>query len=91
MSGGVTSRPLTSPAKRSSSETGGAVMSIGVAIAALAAAAKGPPAKVDRHQARQRASVRRSSPGTTDRRAKRDGVAPSISAESNVTTVARWT
>ena len=49
-------------------------MSIGVATAALATAAKGPSVKVGRHQARQRASVRRSSPGTTDRRARRDGV-----------------
>ena len=78
-----------SPAKRSSSETGSAAMSIGIATAALATAAKGLSEKVDRHHARQRASVRRSSPGTTDRRAKRDGVVPSISAEINVTTVVR--
>ena len=64
-------------------------MLIGVATAALATAAKEPSEKVDRHQARQCASVHRSIPGTTDRRVRRDGVVPSNSAEINVTTVAR--
>ena len=64
-------------------------MSIGGTMAAIATGAKGRSVKVDRHQARQRASVRRSIPGTTDSRATRAGVVPSISAEINVTTVAR--
>ena len=79
----------TSPANRSSSETGSAATSIGGTTAAIATGAKGLSVKVERHQARQRASVRRSSPGTTDRRARRDGVMPSCIAEINVTTVAR--
>ena len=78
-----------SPAKRSSSETGRPAMSSGGTTAALATGAKGPSVKVERHQARQRASVRRSIPGTTDRRARRAGVVPSSIAEINVTTVAR--
>ncbi len=78
-----------SPANRSSSDAGSDAMSSGGTIAAMATAAKGLSVKVDRHQSRQRASVRRSSPGTTDRRARRDGVVPSVSAEINVTTVAR--
>ena len=64
-------------------------MSIGGTTAAIATGAKGLSVKADRHQARQRASVRLSSPGTTDRRASRDGVMPSCIAEINVTTVAR--
>ncbi len=64
-------------------------MSIGLATAALATAANGPSVKVERHQARQRASVRRSSPGTADRRARRNGVVPTSIAEIDVTTVAR--
>ena len=78
-----------SPENRSSSEAGRAAMSSGGTTAAIATGARGLSVKVERHQTRQRASVRRSSPGTTDRRARREGVEPSISAEINVTTVAR--
>ena len=48
-----------------------AAMSIGGTTAAIATGAKGLSVKLDRHQARQRASVRRSTPSTTDRRARR--------------------
>jgi hypothetical protein len=41
------------------------------------------------HQARERVMVRRSIPGTADRRAKRAVVVPCSIAEINVTTVAR--
>ena len=78
-----------SPAKRSSSETGRPAMSSGGTRAALATDAKGPSVKLERHQVRQRARVRRSIPGMADRRAKRAGVVPSSIAEINVTTVAR--
>src|SRR5271166_6447836 len=75
-----------SPAKRSSSKAGRLAMSTGGMKVALATSAKGPSLKVERHQARQRARVRRSIPGTVDRRARRAGVVPSSIAEINVTT-----
>ena len=49
-------------------------------VAAIATGAKELSVKAERHQARQRTSVRRASPGTTDRRARRDGVMPSCIA-----------
>src|ERR1700689_937458 len=64
------SRP---PAKRSSNETGRpAIWSGGMNVAA-AIGAKRLSVKVERHQARQLVRVRRSIPGTTDRRARRAG------------------
>jgi signal transduction histidine kinase len=65
------------------------VISSGGMKAALATGAKRLSVKLERHQARQRARVRRSIPGTVDRRARRAGVVPCSIAEINVTTVAR--
>ena len=56
---------------------------------ALAISAKGPSVKVESHQARQRARVRRSIPGTIESRVRRAGVVPCSIAEIIVTTVAR--
>src|SRR5271165_5181248 len=78
-----------SPAKRSSSEAGRLAMSIGGMKVALAISAKGPLVKIESHQARQRARVRRSIPGTIESRVRRAGVVPCSIAEINVTTVAR--
>ena len=64
-------------------------MSIGGMKVALATSANGPSVKIESHQARQRARVRRSIPGTIESRARRAGVVPCSIAEINVTTVAR--
>jgi hypothetical protein len=83
------SRSAAVPAKRSSSEAGRLAMSTGGMKLALASCAKVPSVKLERHQMRQRARVRRSIPGTIDRRLSRAGVVPCSMAEINVTTVAR--
>jgi hypothetical protein len=77
------------PAKRSSREIARPAISIGGMKAAAAIGWNQPVAKVDRHHARQRAMVRRSIPGTADRRARRAGVVPCSIAEINVTLAAR--
>ena len=77
------------PAKRSSSEAGSAEVSSGGTKAAMAIGRNALSAKVESHHVHQRATVRRSIPGTADRRCRRAALAPWRIAEINVTIVAR--